>query len=182
MAEIKLEEVKLEVKNLKISLYSLIDGFRKLIHIAQMEQDKLIPLCKVTTSIIDEKGTILVGKDILQALSDKIVAKCLEESENYISLFYSIDRFILGMLDYMDIIKVLHSSSNDRNMKLLCECWCGDKYDGHTKKNGLKCLSNHFNKLTKELSIEMFKNLFYEIEKEKEKEEVGGYFNIFEEN
>lgn len=180
MTEARLEELRIEVKNLKVSLYSLIEGYRKLIHIAQMEQERLVPLCKVTTGVVDADGSILVGKEVLQALSEKIVLRCLEESAHYIDLFHSVDKFVMGMLDYVDILKTLHTH-NSKNMKLLCECWCGDKYDGQSKKNGLRCLSEHFKKLAERLSLEMFKNMFYEVQKNGLEEEEIGYLNIFEE-
>ena len=179
MAEKKLEELKIEVNNLKVSLYSLIEGYRKLIHISQMEPNKLIPLCKITTSIVDEKGIIMVGNEVLDTLKEKIIAKCLKECDNYINLFYSVDKFIMEMMEYVDIVKSSYFFK-DENFLLLSKCWCGDKYEGQTKQNALRLLTDHFNSLAKNLSIDMFKNLYYEIENDKkeENETIFDFFNL----
>uniref|UniRef100_A0A6C0JQK7 Uncharacterized protein n=1 Tax=viral metagenome TaxID=1070528 RepID=A0A6C0JQK7_9ZZZZ len=179
MAEKKFNDTILIFSELKTVLYSIVESYRKLIHIAQNDNTKLEKLCKLTSAMVDEKGKLVYTQKMLSNVSDKIISKSIKESEYFMVFFYNVDVFINFLTSLKSIKSIINY--NNPTLMIIIETWLGDRYNvkkDEALKILIKELRNEQMNITKHVSRELYSDLSEEhlkIEEYNDREEYNDH-------
>jgi hypothetical protein len=156
--EDRLKKLSLIVKQLKTAIYSLINEYRKLIHMVTFKEKDFTKMCRITNGEIDETGKIYVTKEILDQFKDRFSKKCLAEASQWIKYFQSLDIFIRNMFNFDDPIILLKEKDN-KQLHYIYGCWFGDIHKKKRHEQGLLTFLDEIEKKKQHIHNDLFREL-----------------------
>jgi hypothetical protein len=155
-SEERLKNLSDIVKKLKIAIYTLVNEYRRLIHIANFGNKDFSKMCRVTNGEVDENGNIFVTKDVLEDFTNRFRQKCANEALFWCQYIPSLDIFVKNILSFEDPSFLL--KTKNKQLQHLYECWFGDIYKDKQESAFLLFLRDIENKKSN-INVEMFKDL-----------------------
>jgi hypothetical protein len=162
MSEDRLYRLSRLIKDLKIAIYSLVNEYRRLIHMSCSSNKDFTKMCRASHGQIDEKGSIYVTKNMLENFAERFKNKCLEEASYWAKFIPILDIFVQNMLNFEDPIVLL--KTKNEQLRYIYECWFGDVYKVNFEQ-GIIMFKNEIEKKKKNINLELFKSLS-EVEEE----------------
>lgn len=144
------------IKQIKVSVYGLVNEYRRLIHAASLGNKDFTKMCRITDGQVDENGNIYVTKDILANFSEKFKRKCILEAAYWCKYLPALDTFIKHMMNFDDPIVLL--KTKNEQLRHLYECWLGDVYKDKYELGFISFLKD-IDETKKNINIDMFKEL-----------------------
>lgn len=140
-----------------MAVYTLVNEYRRLIHMANFGNKDFSKMCRITNGEVDEKGNIYVTKEILEKFTVRVKEKCISEALYWCKYIPALDVFVKNMLNFEDPILLL-KEKNNKQLIHIYECWFGDIYK-EKHEEGFLNLQADIDKKRKDMNIELFKEL-----------------------
>jgi hypothetical protein len=157
MASERFTKLPIIIRRLKIAIYSLVNEYRRLIHMATSTNKDFTKMCRVTNGTVDEEGNIFVTKSMLSNFATNFKTLCLEKAIYWAQFYPAIDIFINNLINFEDPI-VLIKFAHNKQLKFLYECWFGEIYISKYEDSFVE-LTNEVLSKKKNINLELFQEL-----------------------
>lgn len=156
--EERLKNISEIIGQLKTAIYSLINEYRRIIHMANFDNKSMSKMCKITDGDIDENGKIYVTQDVMNKFIINIKKECTTEALYWCKYFQALDTFVKNMIDFENPSKTILLNCDDKQLHHLYECWFGDVYDTKMEQ-GLLSFKRDVEERKQTITVDMFRKM-----------------------